>query len=153
MNGGNLIADQKVFNKVVNINARPSKVWHVLTVPDSMKKWVMPDFEIDIITDWTVGSPLIIRGKMNGMDFENNGFVLQVEFEKALCYSHLSSISRLPDRPESYTIVELRLQPIAEQTALALTLRNFPSESIYRHLAFYWNVALETLKRLVEEQD
>lgn len=122
----------------------------MLTTPELMKKWVMPDIEIDIITDWAVGGPMIIRGYMNGKKFENNGIVLQFEPEKIVQYSHLSSISRLPDRPENYSLVEFRLQPIENQTTLILTLSNFPTESIYQHLTFYWNVTLDVLKRMIE---
>jgi uncharacterized protein YndB with AHSA1/START domain len=152
MNSGNLSADQKTFIKGVNINALPSQVWHALTTPKIMKKWMMPDREINIITDWMVGSPIIIRGVMNGKIFVNNGTVLQFEPNQILQYSHLSSISRLTDRPENYSIVEFRLQPIENQTTLALTLDNFPTEAIYQHLAFYWNVTIEVLKRTIEEQ-
>lgn len=113
---------------------------------------MMPDAEIQIFTDWVVGSPMIIRGKMNGKAFENSGTVLQFEPEKTLQYSHLSSISRLPDRPENYSLIEFRIQPTEEQTTLTLTIRQFPTESIYQHLAFYWNVTLEIIKRMIEEQ-
>jgi uncharacterized protein YndB with AHSA1/START domain len=125
----------------------------MLTTPELMKKWMMPDVDITISTDWNVGSPMMIRGTMNGKNFENRGTVLQFEPEKTLRYSHLSSISRLPDRPESYSVVEFRLQPVENQTNLTLTLSSFPTESIYQHLVFYWNVTLEVLKRLIEEQD
>jgi uncharacterized protein YndB with AHSA1/START domain len=152
MNINTLSKDRKIFKKVVEINALPSQVWHVLTVPGLMKKWMMPDSEINVLTDWTVGSPMIIRGHMNGKDFENNGTVLQFEPEKALQYSHLSSISRLPARPENYSLVEFGLHPIEKQTTLTLTLRNFPTESIYQHLTFYWNGTLGILKRVIEEQ-
>ena len=144
--------DRKIFNKVVNINAPAARVWQVLTTPELMKKWMMPDIEISITTDWKVGSPMIIRGTMNGKDFENNGTVLKFEPETTLQYSHLSSISRLPDQSENYSLVAFRLQPIDHQTSLSLTLSNFPTESIYQHLAFYWNVTLEVLKRMIEEQ-
>lgn len=113
---------------------------------------MMPDIELHIITDWKVGNPMTIRGTLNRKDFENRGTVLQFEPETSLRYSHLSSISRLPDRPESYSIVEFRLQPMDNQTTLALTLSNFPTVSIYKHLTFYWNVALEVLKKVIEEQ-
>ena len=144
--------DRKIMHKVVTINAPTSQVWHMLTTPELMKKWMMPDIEINIITDWNVGSPIVIRGTMNGKDFENRGSILQFEREKILQYSHLSSISRLPDRPESYSIVEFRLKPIENQTNLELTLSNFPTESTYKHLAFYWNVTLEILKKMIEVQ-
>lgn len=144
-------ADQKIFNKVVNINAPTSRVWYALTTRELMKKWMMTDIELHIITDWKVGSPMITRGVMNGKHFENKGTVLQFEREKTLQYSHLSSISRLPDRPESYSVFEFKLQPIGDQTMLDLTVSNFPTESIYRHLAFYWNVTLEVLKKMIED--
>ena len=113
---------------------------------------MMSDVEINILTDWKVGGPMVIRGNMNGKNFENWGMVLQFEPEKTLRYSHLSSLSRLPDQPENYSIVDFRLSPMDHQTTLELTLTNFPTESIYQHLAFYWNVTLEILKRMIEEQ-
>jgi uncharacterized protein YndB with AHSA1/START domain len=146
-----LPAGRKVMSKTVNINASTSQVWHVLTTPELMKQWMMSDIEIDLITDWKVGSPLVIRGNMNGKNFENRGTVLQFEPNKTLQYSHLSSLSRLPDRPENYAMVEFRLKPKDERTTLTLTLTNCATESIYKHLAFYWNVTLEVLKQMIEK--
>jgi uncharacterized protein YndB with AHSA1/START domain len=152
MNTGTRSADQKIFEKSVEIHAPASRVWQALTVPASMNQWMMPDMDLEILTDWKVGGPLLMRGIMNGRDFENKGTVLLYEPEKRLQYSHLSSISRLPDRPESYSLVGFELQPAGEWTILTLTLSNFPNESIYKHLSFYWNVTLEVLKRKIEEQ-
>ena len=105
-------ADQNIFEKIVDIQAAVSRVWRALTTPAIMKKWMMPDMEIEILTDWKVGGLLLIRGNMNGKDFENRGTVLQYETEKRLQYSHWSTISRLPDRPENYSIVGFELQPV-----------------------------------------
>jgi uncharacterized protein YndB with AHSA1/START domain len=146
-----LPADRKVMSKTVNVNASISQVWHVLTTPELMKQWMMSDIEIDIITDWKVGSPLVIRGNMNGKNFENRGTVLQFEPDTTLQYSHLSSLSRLPDQPENYAMVEFRLKPREDQTILTLTLNQCATESIYKHLAFYWNVTLEVLKQMIEK--
>ena len=153
MDSETLPTDSKKFNKAVTINASTSQVWHILTTPELMKKWMISDdIEININTDWKVGSPMVIRGNMSGKNFENNGTVLQFEPEKILEYSHLSSMSRLPNRPESYSIIEFRLQPMENLTILTLTVSNFPTESIYKHLAFYWNVTLEVLKRMIENK-
>jgi len=142
----------KLATKAININASPSKVWEALTNPDLMKKW-MSETEIDIITDWKVRSPIVIRGNLHGIKFKNNGTVLQFEPEKILRYNHLSSLSRLPDKLENYSVVEFILAPAENQTVLTLTLSIFPTETIYKHLVFYWNVTLEILKRLIEKQE
>ncbi len=152
MNSDSLSADRKIINQVIDLNAPPSRVWQALTTPEFMKKWMMPDIDLQIITDWTIGSPMIIRGSMNGKNFENRGTVLQFEPEKTLRYTHLSSISSLPDQPENYSIIEFQVQPIEDRTTLTLTLSNFPTESIQQHLTFYWNVTLAVFKRMVEEQ-
>jgi Activator of Hsp90 ATPase homolog 1-like protein len=69
MNIGAVSGDRKTFNKSVHIDAPPSKVWQMLTTPELMKKWMMPDIELNIITDWKVGNPVTIRGNINGKDF------------------------------------------------------------------------------------
>ncbi len=144
----------KVVSKSINISAPPTRVWETLTIPELMKEWMSPT-EIDVITDWRVGNPIVIRGHLHGVSFENKGTVLQFEPERVLQYSHLSSVSRLPDEPANYSVVEFRLAAITDsQTALTLTLSNFPTEVIYKHLAYYWNVTprpapdVESLVRL-----
>jgi uncharacterized protein YndB with AHSA1/START domain len=139
-----------MMSKTVTINAPTSKIWEALTNPDLMKKW-MSELEIEILTDWKVGNLVVIRGKLHGIKFENKGKVLQFEPEKILQYSHLSSLSRLPDKPENYSVFDFRLTPKEDLTFLTLTVSNFPTESIYKHLAFYWNVTLEIFKRMIEE--
>ena len=139
----------EIFKKAVTIQATPSEVWDTLTNPVLMKKWMF-ETDIEIITDWKTGSPIIIRGDLHGMDFVNNGTVLAFEEGKRLQYNHLNSLSKLSDDPENYSIIEFILSPIENQTVLTLTLSNFPTEEIYRHLAFYWNVTLEILKKQIE---
>lgn len=146
------VNSKTVFQKTVEINASISQVWDLLTKPELMKKWMMPDIELHIITNWKVGNPILINGNMNGKDFQNKGIVLEFEPKKALQYSHLSSISRLPDRTESYAFFHFQLFPTKQGTQLVFTLSNFPTESIYKHLVFYWNVTLEVFKRIAEEQ-
>jgi hypothetical protein len=34
-----------------------------------------------------------------------------------------------------------------------LTLRDFPTHTIYKHLDFYWRTTLEILKQFVERND
>lgn len=152
MNMGTASTDRKTFYKEVHINAPASRVWHILTTPELMKKWMMPDIELTIVTDWGIGNPITIYGNMNGKNFENKGLVLKFDPEKTLQYTHLSSISRLPDRPENHAIFEFQLQPVEDQTILKFTLSNLPTDSVDKHLTFYWNITLEILKKSIEEQ-
>lgn len=139
------------ITRSISIHAAPAAVWKALTDPALMKQW-MSETEIEIITTWEVGSPVIIRGDWYKTGFRNTGKVLRSEQEQVLCYSHLSSLSRLPDLAENYTILEFRLTPEGDETLLEVILSNFPTEAIYRHLAFYWNVAPALLKKLVEQK-
>lgn len=141
---------EKIITKTVHIAAPAAVVWDTLTRPELMKQW-LADTEINILTDWQVGGPIRLWGNWHGVDFETWGTVLQFDREKMLQYTHLSSLSRLPNVSANHTVIEFRLVPTEAQTALTLTLRNFPTASIYKHLALYWNVTLEIIKKRVEQ--
>jgi uncharacterized protein YndB with AHSA1/START domain len=110
-------------------------VWRALTDPDLMKQWIAEqEMRVGIITDWKVGSPIIVKGHHNNVDFENKSTALHFEPNSILRYSHFSSLSRLPDKAENYTIIEFRLARTEENsTSLNVTISNFPSESIFKH--------------------
>ena len=143
------LADIRI-TKTITINAAPAAVWAALTEPALMQQW-MAEEKIEILTDWQIGHPLVIRGHLHRVKFENRGQVVQFQPERLLQYTHASSLSRLPDEPSSYTTFEFRLAPVAAQTTLTLAVWNFPTEAIYKHLAFYWPVALGMVKKLVEQ--
>lgn len=107
---------------------------------------------VEIVTDWRTGSPIRISGTSNRVAFENYGTIVLADEEKTLQYTHLSSLSRLPDVPASYSTLSFSLADEGAGTALTLRITGFPTESIYKHLAFYWNVTLELLKQFVERR-
>ncbi len=139
------------FSKTIIIEAPAAKVWAALTDTELMKQW-MSETPIEIVTDWKIGSPVIIRGALYKKGFENRGTVLAFVPGERLMYTHLSSLSRLPDSPESYTVFDFLLEPMETSTLLVLTIHNFPTDTIYNHLAFYWNVTMELLKKFIEHQ-
>ncbi|RYD58622.1 MAG: SRPBCC domain-containing protein [Sphingobacteriales bacterium] len=139
-----------VFSKTIAINAPAKLVWAALTEPHLMKQWMSPDNPLEIITDWTIDRPIFMRGSHYDMPFENYGMVLQCQPNVLLSYTHLSSVSNLADVAESYSILSFALAEEEGETMLTFNIRNFPTDAIYRHLAFYWNVTLEVLKRVVE---
>ncbi|WP_232825979.1 SRPBCC family protein [Chitinophaga alhagiae] len=138
------------IEKAVIINAAPRQVWNALTDPALVRQWMGgPEMNITVATNWQVGQPVTISG-FHHLAFENKGTVLQFEPESLLKYDYLSSLSRLPDVPESRTILAFALTPQHEHTLLTLTLSNFPTEAIFRHVDFYWRGTLEILRRFVE---
>lgn len=143
------IQRKRTFIKEVLIEALPLAVWDALVIPDLMKQWMF-DSALTIDAEWRPGGAVVISGDMHGSYFENNGFVLRFEPERFLAYSHLSSLSHLADEPVNYSVLEFCLTEIAGQTRLILTMHNFPTEEIYRHLAFYWLVTMEILKKFIE---
>jgi uncharacterized protein YndB with AHSA1/START domain len=136
--------------KTVAIHAAVSKVWDTLTTPHLIKQWMI-DAELEVITDWQTGSPIIFRGSLHWIDFENKGIILQLDPYKAFQYNYWSTLSGLSDVPENYTVVDFALSPAEKETVLALTLSNIPNEVIYKHLDFYWTVTLDILKKLCEQ--
>jgi uncharacterized protein YndB with AHSA1/START domain len=140
------------FEKTISINASPDKVWEHLTDPYLMKKWMADEeMEIEINTNWLVGDPILITG-FHHVKFENKGRVLKFEANKIIQYSHLSSISCLPDTIGNYTVITFALTAYAGQTLLTVEIENFPTESIYKHFGFYWRGTLEILKKNIEQQ-
>lgn len=137
----------------VIIASVPLKIWQLLTVPGLMQQW-MADEEVGLKVDttWRPGSTITITG-FHHLRFENKGTVLEFDPGRALSYTHLSSISRLEDRPENYATISFSLIPVGEHTTLTVRVTNFPTESIYRHLAFYWSGTLHKIKRMAEGAD
>lgn len=141
------------IDRTVLINATPSVVWNYLTLPELMQQWIgPPEMEIEVNTDWKIGSPMIIRG-FHHVGFENRGVVQAFDLHKQIRYTQLSTISRMPDLPENYTVVEFTLTLVQNETLLALKIWNFPTETIFRHLDFYWRGTLEIMKKLIEKQN
>lgn len=137
--------------RTVSINATPSEVWKHLTYPDLMRKWMgKPEMNIEVTTDWIVGNPILIRG-FNQVNLENKGTVLQFDPQNVIQYTHLSSISRLPDSKENYSLITFVVTPVEKRTLLEIQVENFPTESIYRHLDFYWHGTAAVLKNLIEQ--
>ena len=148
------LATHQTIQKSIRVNASLTAVWAALTQPELMKSW-MHDSEIEIVTTWEVGSPIVINiyEASYKAAFTNTGVVLQFLKERVLEYSHLSSLSQLADESKNYTLIRFDLKQEEDCTLLELDLSNFPTESHYKHIDFYWTVTLEVLKRFVEERN
>lgn len=142
----------RVIETSTTISAPPAAVWRVLTEPSLMKQWMAePEMRIEITTNWDVGGPIVIRG-WHHVNFENKGIVLDFVPDSILRYSQLSSVSRLPDKPENHTIMDFRLgRETSESTLLNLSISGFPTESIFKHFDFYCRTTIHIVKRFIED--
>src|SRR5690606_12479221 len=111
------------FTKSVSVKASPERVWRAISSAGSIKKWML-DEDLEIEAGNAPGQPFFVRGKLHQVPFENKGTVLHAERGKRYSYSHLSSLSCLPDLPENYTIVDFEIMPAAELTTLKVRLSN-----------------------------
>lgn len=139
-----------IVSEQVIIDALPAKVWRTLTVPEWMIRWMgEPEMAISIDTSWELNSAITISGHHHGK-FINHGTVLAFEPNHLLRYSHLSSASRLPDLPENYCILSFSLVQEANQTRLSLCIENSPTDTIFKHLQFYWRTTLVKIRKQTE---
>lgn len=149
----NALSEQTIPQAVVHtvvIDAPRERVWEALTNIEHMRRWMAePEIQMDIVTNWIVGDSIVIKG-FHHEAFENRGTVLEFDPPNVLRYSQLSSVSRLANNPENHSIFEFRLTPVNGHTSLTLTLSGFPTESIFRHLDFYWRVTISILEQFVE---
>ncbi len=140
------------FSTSVTISSEASNVWRTLTDIELMSKWLGdPEMNIEVQTDWKINSPIFIRG-FHHVNFENKGTILQYDKENRLSFTHLSSVSRLADKKENYTIIEFVLTLIDKQTRLTVNIENFPTETIRKHLEFYWRTTVLTIKERTEDK-
>jgi uncharacterized protein YndB with AHSA1/START domain len=145
-----MILNSKVY-KCINLSAPPAEVWKALTDPERIKLW-MSDGEIEVISDWKTGGSIFIRGNVNGKH-EYKGTILEMQTGLLLRYSSWSEISRLPDRPENYSVVEFRVSPVETGTRLEVSHSNLIAEAAFEHSNFYWGNALEVLKNVIGKSD
>jgi uncharacterized protein YndB with AHSA1/START domain len=138
------------IEKTIVVAAPRHAVWQALTDATAMCAWMgEPDMHIDVQTDWRPGATIVITGVHHGT-FRNTGTVLEVVPATTLRYTHLSSVSQLPDLPENYSVIAFDLEDAAGGTSLRLVVERFPTETIFRHLDLYWRGTVEVFKTFVE---
>lgn len=143
---------RQIIKKSIDINSSPKYVWRYLTEPGLMVKWAgEPEMKIRIVTDWKIGNSFIITG-FHHVRFKNTGVVMKFEPYQVIQYSQLNSISGLQNIPKNHSITTFFLESIDRQTLLTLVIENFPTETIYKHLDFYWQGTLNILKQVIEKQ-
>jgi uncharacterized protein YndB with AHSA1/START domain len=146
---GNLIMNETFVAKAtIAINAPASRVWDALTKPDLIRQYL---FGTKVTTDWRAGSPITYEGTWEGKAYKDKGQVLQVEPGKLLISTFWSSLSGLPDVPESYQAVRYELATEAGGTKLTVTQDNNATQEDANHSEQNWKIVLDGIKKLLED--
>ena len=130
-----------------DIHAARSKVWHALTDPDEIRKYM---FGSKVETDWKPGSRITWKGEYDGRKYEDKGEILEVEHERRLKLTHFSPLSGEDDAPENYHTLVYELEENDGQTHVSLSQDNNRSEEAAEHSRANWERMLSGLKDVVE---
>jgi uncharacterized protein YndB with AHSA1/START domain len=134
------------------IPAPADEVWKALTTPETIKRYM---FGAEVEADWRVGGRVRFHGEYGGKAYEDKGEIRSFEPEKRLAYTHWSSLSGAPDKPENYHLVTYELAPEGEATRVTLTQSNVDgevTEADREHRGQYeenWTKMLEGLERAI----
>ena len=131
------------------IDAPIGKVWDALVTPKTIKQYM---FGTNVTSDFREGSSIVWKGEWEGKSYEDKGVILKFNPEKMLRYSHYSPLSGLPDKPENYHTVTIDLVRQGEQTLIALTQDNNPTEEAKQDSEKNWAMMLAGLKKLLEKR-
>ncbi|PSL47931.1 uncharacterized protein YndB with AHSA1/START domain [Chitinophaga niastensis] len=129
----------------IGINAPASKVWTALTDKALIKQYF---FGTDVNTDWKKGSPITFSGEWEGNTYVEKGEILDIEKEKLLSFSYLSSGTE--DLPQNYATIVYHLDNHNGETNLTVTQVNFKNQEAYDHSVENWKNVLAGLKKIVE---
>jgi uncharacterized protein YndB with AHSA1/START domain len=143
------MTEKYVAISTIAIEAPPSRVWSVITDPESVGELF---FGSEVITDWTVGGPIIWRGEWEGKPFEDKGEVIAFEPGRRLETTHFSPLTGQPDVPENYHTLTWTLEPAGTQTVLTLMQDNNDSPAAAEHSKGMWDMLVATVKDIAEEE-
>jgi uncharacterized protein YndB with AHSA1/START domain len=132
----------------ISIAAPGEKVWNALVNPEAIKQYM---FGTNVVSAWREGSPIVWKGEWQGKSYEDKGVILQIKPGQIIQYTHFSSLSGLPDRPESYQTVTIEMSADGHQTHISLAQDNNATEEARAHSEKNWGMMLAALKKFLEQ--
>ena len=143
--------DQPLVEVETLIEAEAGSVWDALTARKSALF-----MGANVETDWGPGSPISFTGEFEGQAFMDHGEIRDVEDRRRLTFTHYSPTSGKPDVPDSYNLVDVRLEPEGERTRVRLSQTPLgperPDEQTVDAYRRNWEVMLGGLKQAAEER-
>lgn len=134
----------------ISINASPKQVWHALTSPALIKKYLMGT---DVSTTWKEGSPINYTGEYKGKKYHDKGIIKKINPLHLLQTTYLSSMSGKEDKPKNYKLITYTLKKSNHKTILTLTQDNNADEEEKEDSTQNWKAVLKKLKIVVETEE
>jgi uncharacterized protein YndB with AHSA1/START domain len=142
------MTEKFVAASTTTIDAPASHVWDVITDPKAVKEFM---FGADLVTDWTVGGPIVWRGEWEGKPYEDKGYILEVEPGQKLVHTHFSPLGSEADKPENYHTLTWTLEDQAGgATKLTLSQDNNATEEAAEHSRGMWDMLVADVKKIAE---
>lgn len=134
----------------IRVDASPAQVWEALTTPKLIKKYLMGT---NVTSDWKEGAEINYTGEYEGKKYHDKGIIKKLEPEKIFQSTYLSSMSGKADKPENYNLVTYRISEEDNKTIINLTQDNNATEKEKEHSTKNWEMVLEKLKEVVENEN
>ncbi|CAI3791262.1 SRPBCC domain-containing protein [Pseudarthrobacter sp. MM222] len=143
------MAGNYVATSTVTIDAPPPRVWTVITDPAAVKEFM---FGTELLTDWSVGAPIVWRGEWEGRAYEDKGEILEFEPDQRLVHTHFSPLGGQADAPENYHTLTWTLEDDAGKTRLTLSQDNNDSAEAAQHSQEMWDRLVADVKKIAEQK-
>lgn len=130
----------------VTIKAPVARVWKALTDPATIEKFM---WGTHATSEWKAGTPITFEGVYEGKTYHEKGMILEIEKEKLMMYTYLSS--GMEDRPDKYAIITYRLSSQNGETAMSVTQEGARDQKALDHSKEGWRSILGNLKKIIEK--
>lgn len=138
-----------VATSTIMIEAPTSRVWSVLTDRDAIEEFM---FGTKVVTDWTIGGPIVWRGVWEGKEYEDKGTILEFEPGRRLVNTHFSPLGGHEDKPENYHTLTWTLEGGTGTTNLTLSQDNNATAEEAQHSKGMWDILVADVKAIAERE-
>lgn len=144
------MADELVVKRSIEIKAPAKRIWELLTDPGHTVKYM---FGCEVVSDWTIGSPLIWKGAADGVVYVK-GNLVALEKEKLFSFTVFDPNAGIEDTPSNYTTVAMELTSGNGSTTLNVTQGDFTGvvdgQNRFLSAEAGWDSVLPRIKELAE---
>lgn len=139
-----------IIKKTVDFKVNKKQVWDLLTNPQKTKQYM---FGCEVLSDWTIGSEIIWKGKTeDGQEIIHvKGEITEIKNGEKVSFTMLDPNIGIKDIPENYVNLTFELNESESGTVLKLT-QDFEgtenAEKRYKESATGWDMVIDVMKKL-----